>query len=140
MKTQKMNNTKKILIVSFIALGLFLTIPFGFGMYAGDKLFSGITGKIDKAINDNCNCESVRLDFTSFGIQYSKENGFSNQRALYVLKNCEYKGSATDEANRINEGLKNSIENYDALDVIELLFQSNSKEELVTIKDGKILK
>ena len=139
MKTQKNNTLKKILIAAFIAIGLFLAIPFGFGMYSGFKLHTGVTGEIETTISNHCNCESVTSDISAMGIQYSKEDGMTHQKASYILTDCNFTGSAKEEAIKINDALKRDVEEYEKLDIIELTFQFGEITETVKIKEGNIL-
>ena len=62
MRTQT-NKIAKIAIITFvIALVAFISIPFGFGMYTGIKLHTGVTGKIEMALNNTCQCQEVQFD------------------------------------------------------------------------------
>ncbi|MAZ72058.1 MAG: hypothetical protein CMC70_02825 [Flavobacteriaceae bacterium] len=139
MRTQT-NKIAKIAIITFvIALVAFISIPFGFGMYTGIKLHTGVTGKIEKALNNTCQCQQVQFDVSAHGLHFSKEDGLTNQKISYVLKNCDYDGTATEEAARINKHLKNTVAGYKTIDLIEFTFQSANKNETVKIKNGNLL-
>lgn len=138
MKTLKNPKRKRKLIVKVI-LGFIIGISFGFGITKMIKSDNRLTTSIKQSIQKNCDCESVNNNISTVGIQFSKEDGISNQTTSYVLKDCKYEGSAIEEADRINEHLKESVENYDSVDIIELTFQSNGENELVKIKNGTII-
>lgn len=139
MKTQDKKLAKKISIAFVIAMVAFISIPFGFGMYSGIKLHTGVTSKLEIAIEENCQCEEVRFNLSAHGLQFSKEDGITSQKASYVLKDCNYEGTVVEEATRINNCLKNTVAGYETLDLIELIFQSAETTETVKIKDGNIL-
>lgn len=139
MKTQNEKKNKPSQLFLKLIIGAIIGISFGFGIGKMVKSNYGLTTAIEKALQENCDCELVYKDISTVGIQFSKEDGFTNQKASYVLKNCNYKGSAMEEALRIDEHLKASVENYDSVDVIELIFHSDGEKELVKIKDGSIL-
>lgn len=138
MKTQSKQKSKSKLILKLI-LGFIIGISFGFGIGKMVKGNSKVTSAIEKSIQKNCDCESVKSDFSAVGFQFSKENGLSTEQLNLTLKNCDYKFSAKTEARRLNNLLKAEVENYSSIDIIELVFQSKAEKELVTIKDGKIL-
>ncbi|MGO3182462.1 MAG: hypothetical protein ACTIJ9_06480 [Aequorivita sp.] len=138
MKTQKNQNRKRNLITKVI-LGFIIGISFGFGVTKMIKSDNRLNASIKQSIQENCDCESVDKNISTVGIQFSKEDGFSNQTTSYVLKNCKYKGSAIEEAKRINKELKASVENYESVDIIELTFKSTGEKDLVKIKNGVVL-
>lgn len=139
MKTQNNTFAKRIIIAFVIAFVALLSIPFGFGMYSGIKLHTGVTGKIEKAIDKHCQCEEVRFNLSAHGLQFSKTDGFTSQKASYVLKNCTYEGTVVEEATRINNRLKSTVAGYETLDLIELTFKAVETTETVKIKDGSVL-
>ncbi len=142
MKTKNNKILKRLLIAFVIAFVAILSIPFGFGMYSSIKLHTGVTGKIEKAIDNSCQCKEVLFDLSAHGLQYSKEDGFTNQKASYVLKGSDFQGTAKEEASRINDFLKSTVAGYETLEFIELTFQFDETEETaetVKIKDGNIL-
>jgi len=138
MTTQKNQNRKRKRIVKVI-LGFIIGVSFGFGITQMIKSDKRLTFSIEKTIEENCNCESVAKNIFTVGIQFSKEDGITNKTASYTLKNCKYKGSAIEEASRINKGLKASVKNYESVNIIELRFKSYGQEDLVKIKDGSII-
>ncbi|WP_432412181.1 hypothetical protein [Rasiella sp. SM2506] len=139
MKTQDNKIAKRISIAFVIVMVTFISIPFGFGMYSGITLHTGVTGKLEKAIDQHCECEDVKFSLSTYGLQISKEDGFTNQKASYILKNCKYEGTVVEEATRINDYLKSTVAGYNTLDLIELTFKSAEISETVKIKDGNIL-
>jgi|GEM_PF-1307896 len=139
MRTRDNKFVKRITIALAIAFVACISIPFGFGMYSGIKLHTGVTGKIEKAIEKNCICEEVSFDLSAHGIQFNKEDGFTNQKASYALKACDFEGSIKDEATRINDYLKNTVAGYETIDLLELTFQTEATSETVKIKEGDIL-
>lgn len=139
MKTQNEKKNPHLQLILKLILGAAIGFFLGFGGVKMVKAHFKSTSAIEQTIKDNCNCESVSKEHAFVGIQFSKEDGFTEQKASYILKNCEYEGSATQETQRLNEHLQVSVENYESLDLIELSFQSNYKNELVKIKHGKIL-
>lgn len=139
MKIQNTQNRKRKPIVKVI-LGFIIGISFGFGVGKFIKSDIRLSNSIKQTIQENCDCESVDINISTIGLQFSKEDGITNQTVSYILKNCEYEGSAIEEAERINDYLKASVKNYNSVDVIEFTFQSNGENELVKIKNGIISK
>lgn len=137
MKAQKSQNRKRNLIVKGI-LAFLIGISFGFGVTKLIKSDNRLTSSIKQTIQQNCDCELVEKNISTVGFQFSKEDEITNQTPSYILENCKYKGSAIEEAKRINAHLKATIENYGSVDIIELTFQSKGAEELVKIKGGTI--
>ena len=138
MKAEKNQNRKRNLIVKVI-LVFIVGISFGFGIGKMIKSDKRLTTSIEKTIQENCDCESVEKVISSVGIQFSKKDGASNQTASFTLTNCNYESFAMEEAQRINEHLKASVENYASVDIVELTFDSNGEKEIVKIKNGIIL-
>lgn len=138
MKTKNTQNRKRKLVIKLI-LGFIIGISFGFGVGKFIKTDNRLTSSIEKAIQQNCDCESVEKDISTVGIQFSKEDGLTNQTASFILKNCKYEDSAKEEAKRINEFLKVAVDNYEAIDLLELSFNSEENLEIVKIKNGTIL-
>lgn len=139
MKTQNEKKNPYLQLILKLILGALIGFFLGIGGVKLVKANFRSTSAVEQTIKDNCNCESVSKEHAFVGIQFSKEDGITAEKVSYVLKNCEYDGSATQEAQRLNEHLQVSVENYESLDLIELSFQSNYKRELVKIKHGKIL-
>lgn len=139
MKTQNNKLAKRIIIGFVIAFVACISIPFGFGMYSGVKLHTGVTGSLEKAIDRNCQCEEVQFNLSAHGLQFSKEDGVTNQKASYILKGCHFKGTVKEEATRINSYLKRTVTGYETMDLIELTFQSAGTTETVKIKGGNII-
>lgn len=138
MNTQNTQNRKRRLIVKTI-LGFIIGISFGFGMGKFIKTDNRLTSSIQSTIQENCDCEVVEKDISTAGIQFSKENGITNKTASFALKNCKYEGTASEEARKINERLKATVEEYEKMDLIEISFQSNEDREVVKIKNGTVL-
>lgn len=138
MKTQNKQN-RSLKLIAKVILGFIVGISFGFGVGKFIKTDNRLTSSIEKTIQQNCDCELVEKDISSSGIQFSKKDGVSNKTASFILKNCKYEGSEIEEAQKLNEHLKASVENYEAMDLIELSFQSNKDREVVKIKNGFIL-
>ena len=138
MKTQNKEIHTGRLVIKVI-LGFVVGISLGYGITKLVKSDNRLTASIEKTIQQNCDCESVEKNISSRGIQFSKVDGISNQTASFILKNCKYEISAKEEAKRINEHLKASVDNYEAIDLIELSFNSEEHLELVKIKNGIIL-
>ena len=138
MNTQKTVN-RSLKFIAKVILGFIVGISFGFGVGKFIKTDNRLTSSIEKTIQQNCDCELVEKDISSSGIQFSKKDGVSNKTASFILKNCKYEGSAIEEAQKLNEHLKASVEDYDSMDLIELSFQSNKDREIVKIKNGFVL-
>ncbi len=138
MKTQnKKNRISKIVLK--VILGFAVGITLGYGITKLVKSDNRLTASIEKTIQQNCDCESVEKNISSRGIQFSKVDAISYQTASFILKNCKYEISAKEEAKRINQHLKASVNSYEAIDLIELSFNSEEHLELVKIKNGTIL-
>lgn len=108
-----------------VVLGFAIGISIGYGITKFFKSSNRLTASIEKTIQQNYDCESVEKNVSTAGIQFSKEDGLTNLRTSFSLKNCKYKGSAIEEAKRINEYLKRSVENYESIAVLELTFKTN---------------
>ncbi|SRX52729.1 hypothetical protein [Aequorivita sp. CIP111184] len=138
MKSQKNQKRNHKLIVKII-LGFIIGISFGFGVGKFFKSEKKLTSSIEKTIQQNCQCESITSNFGAVGIQFSKEDGFSNKKLSFTLINCDYYSSEKEEATRLNEILKQEVENYASVDFISFQFKSEEKNEIVKIKNGSIL-
>ncbi|AFL80786.1 hypothetical protein Aeqsu_1293 [Aequorivita sublithincola DSM 14238] len=138
MKTQsKQKNTKKIILK--LTLGFIIGISFGFGVGKMVKSNSRLVNSIETTLQQNCNCELIKSENSFAGIQFSKEDGFSNTKLDFTLMNCNFTSSAEKEVNRLNDILTNEVENYDSVDLITFNFKSENQIQSVKIKDGKIL-
>lgn len=138
MKAQNTQNRKRRLIVKTI-LGFIIGLSFGYGIGKFIKTDNRLTSSIKHTIQENCECEVVERNMSATGIQFSKTNGITNKTASFALKNCKYEGTASEEARKINERLKATVEDYEEMDFIELSFHSNEDREVVKIKNGTVL-
>ena len=91
--------------------------------------------RIQTILQDTCNCESIEKSMYSKGIQFDKEQGFSTEKAEFVLTNCKY-DNLNDEANRIANQLK--AEGLETFNLLALDFISEKKQETITIKHGNV--
>lgn len=138
MKLQNEKKRKKRLVLKII-FGLIIGISFGFGIGKMVKSNKSLVSSIEKSLQQNCNCESVLLENGAIGIQFSKQDGFSNLKIDITLKNCTFYSSAEKEANRLNNMLERDVQNYNSVDFITFYFKSKEGTETVKIKDGNIL-
>ena len=90
-------------------------------------------------LQQNCNCERIESGNSYTGIQFSKNDGISNTKLNFTLLNCDFTSSAEKEAKRLNDVLRDEVEDYNSVDFITFYFKSDVKNETVKIKDGTIL-
>lgn len=135
MKTQKNKTIKTALKIVGGLLVLILAIPFCLGMYEGFTSHTGATGQIKSVLEEQCNCESVEVDLSVYGIQFSKEDGIAGETVAYNLKGCNFQNT---EAARLNTVLKNEVETYLDFDLVELNFINGDQTEQIVIKNGNI--
>ncbi|WP_034893527.1 hypothetical protein [Gillisia sp. Hel_I_29] len=138
MKTSKSNNRNRNLVLKVI-LGFIIGISFGFGVAKLIKSESRLTSSIEKSIRKNCDCESVRSEFSAVGLQFSKEDGINNRALEITLENCTVNTKIEKEAARLHEVLKMEVDNYADVDLLILHFQNTNKSETVKIKQGEII-
>ena len=138
MTTQKSKTVKRITQGALVVLILCIAIPFGFGMYAGITSHMGTTGAIAKALEKECNCKDIEIDLTAYGLQYSKEDGVTGEKAAYVLKDCAGTATALEETKRFNKIFLEEIEGYAAIDIIHFQFKNGKIVEGVTVKKGVV--
>ncbi|PRX43221.1 hypothetical protein SAMN05878281_2548 [Salegentibacter salegens] len=103
------------------------------------KSNKSLVNSIERSLQQNCNCESVIVEDRAIGIQFNKQDGFSNSKLDITLINPSYSSSAEKEANRLNRILKKDVENYNSIDFVTFYFKSDDSTETVKIKDGNIL-
>lgn len=138
MKTQNTKNRKRKLIVK-VVLAFIIGISFGFGVGKFLKSDTRLTSSIQKTLKQNCKCESVTMEERAVGVQFNKDDGFSNSKLNFTLKNCDYNSSAETEAQRLNTILKKEVENYESIDFISFYFKNEDKTEIIKINNGKII-
>lgn len=137
MNTQKTLN-RSLKFIAKIILGFIVGMSFGFGVGKFIKTGHRLTSSIEQEIQEHCDCESVEK-IATVGFQFSKDDGVTNRAISFILKNCKYNGSAKEEAKRINDFLKVAVDNYEAIDLLELSFSSEEDLDLVKIKNGTVL-
>jgi len=132
MKTAK-KITKTILL---LIVGLFVGV-FIIGAVNGvkDALKADKSEAIRTTLLKHCDCESINSFIYAKGIQFSKTDGVSNEKAEYELLNCKYE-NLDQEVERINKLLKSEVEGYEDLDVLKLEYVGKEKHETITIKNG----
>ena len=138
MRTSKNNNRNRNLVLKVI-LGFIIGISFGFGVAKLIKSESRLTSSIEQSIRKNCDCESVRSEFSAVGLQFSKEDGINNRALEITLENCTVNTKIEKEAARLHEVLKMEVDNYADVDLLILHFQNTNKSETVKIKQGEII-
>lgn len=137
MKTNKIKlGTIIKLVIS--GLALLLAIPFCMGMYAGFKSHSGTTGAIYKSLEQHCNCNTIEIDYSAYGLQFSSEDGVTGQKASYILKDCPENLEAQTEAERLHTILLNNVDRYEQLDRVTFQIIANNTTYETTIKNGKL--
>lgn len=132
-----MNTVKKaakfiILLIIGLVAGIFIAgvISGAKGVLEGDKAEA-----IKTVLIKNCDCDSVDQFMYARGIQYSKKDGLSVEKAEYELVNCSY-DNIDKEITRINKLLAEQVKGYDKLDLLKLEFVGADKRETFTIKNG----
>ncbi|MDR5591453.1 hypothetical protein [Christiangramia sp. SM2212] len=130
----KLRKPVKLIFTIIIAGSIGLT--FGYGVAQGVMANNKLVNAIETKLQQNCNCEIVSSDVSAVGIQYSRENGFSNSEASFILENCTFPLSIETEAKRLDEILKKDIEDYDSLDLITFQFKNSTQHKTVKFKAG----
>ena len=138
MKTQNNNSTKRTLKIVLGVLALLLAIPFCLGMYAGYTSHTGATGQIEKILTEQCNCESVELDLSAYGLQFSRKDGVTGEKVAYILEGCDFNNDIATEAARLNSVLNAEVHDYLDLDTVELNFINGDQTERIVIKNGEL--
>ena len=138
MKTRNKTKSTKKLILKLL-IGLIIGISFGFGIGKMVKSNTKLTNSIETTLQQNCNCERIESGNSYTGIQFSKKDGISNTKVSFTLMNCDFTSSAEKEAKRLNDVLRDEVEDYDSVDFITFYFKSDEKNKTVKIKDGTIL-
>lgn len=133
---------KGIKYIGFLIIGLFLGSLFASAVMGGlDGAKAALRGDKSKAIEavliENCDCESIQTFIYSRGIQFSKDDGLSTEKAEYELRNCKY-DVLHKEVLRVNQLLADQVEGYNDLDILKLEFVGKEKHETITIKNGII--
>lgn len=134
-----MNTLKKgIKYIGLLILGFFVGV-FIMGAVNGAK--AALNGDKSEAIKnvliEHCDCESVNQFMYMKGIQYSTEDGITNEKVEYELTNCTYENLAS-ETFRLNELLKKEVHDYEDVDFLKLEFVGAEKHETIIIKNGII--
>lgn len=132
-----MTTVKKVIkYVVLLIVGLFAGV-FIAGVISGAKgaLGGDKSEAIEIVLTENCKCESVNQFIYSRGIQFSKEDGISTEKAEFELVNCTYENINTEVA-RLNKILADNVEGYKELDLLNLEFVGAEKHETFTIKNG----
>ena len=138
METKKKNTARNIIIAFLIVGAIIIAVPFFMGMYIGITSHTGTTGEISKTLEENCNCEKVNVDHSAYGIQFSRTDGLTGEKASYTLKNCKINKSFTAEGVRLNDLLVSEVEGYKDLDVVHLNFENEDQMNRIVIKKGKL--
>lgn len=122
----------KKLIITFILFGI-VGFVVGKTVFDSFKTDNESTVKIEKILNEHCNCEMIEKSMYAKGVQYSNQQGFTTEKVDFTLTNCHYE-NLSDEGARIAKLLNNAhLENFN---LITLEFISDKKQETVTIKNG----
>jgi len=139
MKTKNEQRSKAIQFGLKMLIGAIIGLSFGFGVGKMVKSNDGLVTSIEKNLQQNCNCKSVEASWSAVGIQFSKEDGFSNSRIEFTLENSMLTTSAEKEAMRLHTILKKNVDHYDSVDLIIFNFKSGEKYKTVKIKEGCIV-
>lgn len=115
MNTQKTLN-RSLKFIAKVILGFIVGISFGFGVGKFIKTDNRLTSSIEKAIQQNCDCELVEKNISTVGFQFAKEETKCN-----------------------NEFLKVAVDKYEVINLFELSSNPEGHLELVKIKNGTIL-
>ena len=136
MKTK--NKTKRIIKIALLGLALFIAIPFSMGMYAGFTSHTGKTGAITKTLKEHCDCNEVGVDMSAYGIQFSRADGVTGEKASFKLEGCNTITDVTAEAERLNNILNAQVEGYADLDVVELVFVNDGNRTTARVLNGTL--
>ncbi|TVZ52539.1 hypothetical protein [Dokdonia sp. Hel_I_53] len=130
--------TKGIKYVLLLIVGL-ITGIFLVGIVSGakDALSGSKADAIKKTLTANCQCDEINQFIYAQGIQYSKTDGLSTEKAEYELVNCKYE-NITKEVARINELLANQVAGYEDLDLLKLEFVGTENHQTFIIKNAQI--
>lgn len=129
-----MKKIKQIVIGILVAGFVIIAVK---GFYNTYKTDYNTTDVVLKTLEDNCDCEDISKSMYTKGIQFSKDDGFTTEKADFKLVNCKY-SNFNNEVSRIESLLQNEVENISNFNQITLDFVSNDKHETVIIKNGKI--
>ena len=125
----------KVPLIIVIILALASSV---WGVYNGYTDAQDKSAYIIKALESNCDCETIEQSVYLSGIQFGKD-GISKERGEYQLINCNF-SSLDQESERILKILEKSIKNFNELDHLELEFVNNDVSQIVIIKNGIIQK
>lgn len=134
-----MTTVKKVIKYTLlIIVGLFAGI-FIAGLVTGikDHIKEDKSEAIKTVLLENCDCDSVNQFIYAKGIQFSKTDGLSTEKAEYELVNCSY-DNVNKEVVRINKMLVNQVKGYEDVDLLKLEFVGAEKHETFTIKNAII--
>lgn len=121
-----------------IAIAIFIAV-FAVGMAKGfiNQKDKNVSKNILQVLKNNCSCKDIKLTMFSEGLQFSKTDGFSKEKADYQLTDCDFL-NFKEEAKRICQLLKNEVEDLKDFDLITLDFLSNAEYKTITIENGKL--
>ena len=139
MKTKNVKKNKGKQFVLKILIGAVIGLSFGFGVGKMIKTNDRLVTSIKKNLQQNCNCESVEASWSAVGIQFNKEDGFSNKRLSFTLENCKTNFLTKEESIQLNKVLVKEVENYNNIDVLNLEFVSENNSENLKIRKGEIV-
>lgn len=132
MITVKKVTKHTLLLIVGLFTGIFIT-----GLVTGikDHIKEDKSEAIKTVLTENCDCESVNQFIYAKGIQFSKADGLSTEKAEYELVNCSY-DNINEEVNRINKMLVTQVKGYEDVDLLKLEFVGAEKHETFTIKNA----
>ena len=128
MKTKK-SKSLVLKIVSFLAIGLLFGYTVGSVIKSGDR-----SSTITQVLKENCNCKEVNQLIYATGIQFGKD-GITTEKAEYLLVDCNYDLSENG-IEKLKNKLAEEVENFEALDFLELEFTSKEENKTIIIKNG----
>lgn len=113
-----MRNTKRTLKLIIVAISIGLLNSCGF---SDMKEMFEKADKITSVMQNNCDCEEVSM------LEYNIENFTTT--ATYKLVGCEFE-EFEEEAQRVNQLLKDSIPNFCDIDHFNLVFVNKGEQKV----------
>ncbi|QIE59999.1 hypothetical protein G5B37_10615 [Rasiella rasia] len=130
--------TRRIIKITLTFFGLLIAIPFCFGMYTGITSHTNTSEAIVKTLKEECDCKAIEVSHAAYGLQFSKDDGITTQKAAYILKDCNAAMTISETMNRVHTSLLTKVEGYEKMDVVQFVFEQDETSSTVEVNNGII--
>lgn len=135
---KKDKTTTRIIQATVLIFGLLIAVSFSFGMYSGIVSHTGTNKAIIKTLEKECDCEAIDVAHAAYGLQISKKDGMTTDRATFNVTDCKLRSSVKETMHAVHNELLKNVEGYKKMDRVAFSFNQDGTRDVIVVKNGQI--